>query len=118
MTGQAVPRAAVVAAMPGDIGYGTADQACDQLYAAFTAALPAELRLASPVRRMLLITGQDQQVRLCPSADCAAAAPRIPAPAARAPARQAPPRAGEASSRPAGVLHYEPWLTPTPMTAR
>ena len=114
MTDQAVPRAAVVVAMPDDIDYGTADQAYGQLCAAFTADVPVviadfavttycdcaalrrllaiqgraaarhtELRLAvplaSPVRRILQVTGLDQQFRLYPTAAHAAAAP-VPAP--------------------------------------
>ena len=115
MTDQAIPRAAIVVAMPGDIDYGTADQAYGQLYAALTAGVPvviadftvtsycdctalrcllavqdratasdAELRLAvpptSPVRRVLRITGLDEQFRLYPSAGSAAAASQVPAP--------------------------------------
>jgi len=37
VTDQAVPRAAIVVAMPADIDYGTADQAYARLYAALTA---------------------------------------------------------------------------------
>jgi len=40
VTDQAIPRAAIVVAMPDDIDYGTADQAYGQLYAAFTAGIP------------------------------------------------------------------------------
>ena len=40
MTDQAIPRATIVVAMPDDIDYGTADQAYDQLYAAFAADVP------------------------------------------------------------------------------
>jgi anti-anti-sigma regulatory factor len=40
MTDPAIPGAAIVVALPGDIDYGTAGQAYDQLYAAFTADVP------------------------------------------------------------------------------
>lgn len=59
------------------------------------AARHAELRLAvllaSSVRRILQVTGLDQQFRLYPAAAHAAAAPRIPAPAPRAPDHPASP---------------------------
>jgi anti-anti-sigma factor len=115
VTDQAIPRAAVVVAMPGDIDYGTAGQAYGRLYAALTAgaavviadftvtsycdctalryllavqdraaASDAELRLAvplaSPVRRVLRITGLDEQFRLYPSAGYAAAGSWVPGP--------------------------------------
>jgi anti-anti-sigma factor len=111
---QAPLRAAIVVAMPPDLDYGTADQAYDQLDAAFTvgalaviadftvttycdcaalrrllaikrraAASHAELclavPLASPLRRILQITGLDQQFQLYPTAGHAAASTRVSA---------------------------------------
>jgi anti-anti-sigma factor len=66
MTDQAIPRATIVVAMPDDIDYGTADQAYDQLYAAFTAGIPvviADFTLTTycdctALRRLLAVQGR------------------------------------------------------------
>lgn len=66
MTDQATPRAAIVVAMPDDIDFGTADQAYDQLYAAFAAGIPvviADFTVTTycdciALRRLLAVQGR------------------------------------------------------------